>query len=138
MPKATDELPESLNTIAESPAATSPTPANSRAWKSQYDSLQSSLPSALQSRLPSSRQVDQTLSTISSTSTEQFERAKSASMVTLGRIEEKIDEVKRSGLGKTKEMWETSRFLDKAYSVTNQSQITLNVSLDQVSTPLLL
>lgn len=59
-------------------------------------------------------------------------------MVTLGRIEEKIDEVKRSGLGKTKEMWETSRFLDKAYSVTNQSQITLNVSLDQVSTPLLL
>jgi hypothetical protein len=128
----TDTKPTMLEAeAAVSPSVTSegPTPVAAKpAWTTTYDSLQSRLPPAISSRLPASTTAAETvchistrLSTLSTTSKEHFgELQRSGS--------KRVDKMRAAS---SKKLAPEALFAC-AWSVTNETQVPINVSLNQV------
>lgn len=114
----------------DTPTATTEVAGQAPAWQAKYDAARSSLPAAVQARLPTSATAAQHVSTIS----------------------DKIDVLTAQGKDKLGQLSKTSAIkagewrnqaaavrlstdqsvLSKAWSVTNETNIALNLSLNQV------
>ncbi|GAA6007933.1 hypothetical protein JCM11491_006545 [Sporobolomyces phaffii] len=118
----TEEKPA---TAAET--AVAPTPA----WHKQYDTLSSKLPDAIAKRLPTSTEAQGTLDTLSTKFNENYTGAKST-----------LSENYSGAVSTSKKLGETSKanyarlsartFTSNAWSITNETQVPINVALGQV------
>lgn len=99
------------------------TPAVRPAWTTHYDNVVSKVPSSLASKLPTSSQAASTVDKISG----QFSTIRKS-----GR--EKFEELRGTKTFKGVESrFSAASFLGHAYSITNETAVDLNVSLNQVS-----
>lgn len=149
---------EPTKTSSEASGSTTPIPADSAtpapaqqdapgtaappAWTTHYDSLLTKLPAAISSHIPPSAVAASTvdavttrLSAFSSTGTAHLSALGSTGSAQLGELQrngsKRLESIKNGGkkLG-------PDQFLKQAYSITNETQVALNVSLNQVRPPL--
>jgi hypothetical protein len=107
------------------------------AYAKQYSALQAKLPTAISSRLPSSVAVEAGVNITS----ERLSTLTAASKVKLEEGKVKYGELRRTGSQRagelqtfTKETWKTrgpESLATQAWSVTNETQVALNVSLNR-------
>ncbi|GAA5924394.1 uncharacterized protein JCM15063_005627 [Sporobolomyces koalae] len=90
------------------------------AWHKQYDTLSSKLPDAISKRLPSATEAQSTLNSVSSTVTEKYTNVATAT--------KKFGENSKANYARLS----AQTFTSNAWSITNETQIPLNVALGQV------
>jgi len=121
--------PAADTTIAAAAADTEIKAQSSPAWTATYDGLAAKLPAAVSSRLPSSAAA----ATAVATAQDQLATLSKSS-------KQRFTEMSRTASHKAGQMSQASKdqWLAKAWSVTNETQIPLNVALCQVCVAALL
>lgn len=109
--------------------ASAPAPA----WTKHYDSIKTKLPPSISSHIPSSStaaatvdQVQTRLTALSATSASQLGELQRSGSQRLGKLKE------NTALVGVQKRLSPDQFLSKAYAIRNDTQIALNVSLNQV------
>jgi hypothetical protein len=90
------------------------------AWHKQYDTLSSKLPDSISRRLPSSTEAQSSLDTLSKNVTEKYGTAVSST--------KKFGEVSKANY----ERLSAATFTKNAWSISNETQVPINVALGQV------
>lgn len=125
------------DTPEPTPAVTPTTETPPPAWTSTYDTVQSKLPTFVSTRLPSSTTAAATVSQVSS----QLSTLGTSSKEHLSTLNASGKELKRAGSKRFVDLSESLKqrkltpeaLTANAWSVTNQTQVSLNISLNQVS-----
>ncbi|KAL8292768.1 hypothetical protein RQP46_001380 [Phenoliferia psychrophenolica] len=127
---------------AESPAAaasddatatTTATETPPPGWTKHYDTIKTKLPAAISSHIPSSTvaastvdQISTRISTLTATSATQLGDLQRSGSKSLGKLKE------NNAILDARKRLSPDQFLSCAYSITNSTQIAINVSLNQV------
>lgn len=111
--KPTDTKEQLTTTSSESTA----TPA---AWTKQYDLLAKKLPDGISNRLPTSTEAQAALNTVSTTLTEKYGQAATAT--------KQFSETSKANYSRLS----AQSLTKQAWSITNETQVPINVALGQV------
>jgi hypothetical protein len=101
-------------------ADTAAQPTDTPAWHKQYDTLSSKLPDAISKHLPTSTEAQSTLDTVTKTVSEKYTGAVSTT--------KKFSDTSKANYAQLS----SKTFTSNAWSITNETQVPINVALGQV------